>query len=146
MNDDSQNPNLNGGIGRLVGTVFGLIFLGIGLTVIGFLWGAPFGQFGSPPLFFRIVGSFIALAFVTMGGATAYGAFTGKVPNAATSRLGATQRENAAASTRPSADSSSREGYSCDRCGAPLTSSADVSPHGDVKCTHCDGWFNIHAK
>lgn len=140
MNDDLPNPNLSGGPGRFVGAVFGLVFLGIGLTVIGFLWGAPFGEFGSPPLFFRIFGSFIALAFVAMGGATAYGAITG------INRLSAIQKTMKQSGSNSSANLSGRESYSCDRCGAPLNSGADVSPRGDVKCAHCDGWFNIHAQ
>ena len=47
--------------------LIGLFPLGIGLTVLGGLWLAPFGEFHSPPLFFRIFGSIIALAFVTFG-------------------------------------------------------------------------------
>ena len=54
MNDQFPNPGLGEGPGRFIGAVFGLVFFGIGLTVIGFLWGAPFGEFGSPPLVFRI--------------------------------------------------------------------------------------------
>jgi len=47
--------------------LMGIVPLGIGITVIAFLWGAPFGEFGSPPLFFRFFGSFIAPAFVMVG-------------------------------------------------------------------------------
>jgi DNA-directed RNA polymerase subunit RPC12/RpoP len=37
-----------------------------------------------------------------------------------------------------------RVAYHCPACGAPLAEGADVSPHGDAKCTHCGSWFNIH--
>ena len=60
--------------GKFLGGVFGLIFAGIGLTVIVFLWGALRDGFGSPPLFFRVFGTFIALAFVAFGGTMAVGA------------------------------------------------------------------------
>jgi DNA-directed RNA polymerase subunit RPC12/RpoP len=36
-------------------------------------------------------------------------------------------------------------GYSCPHCGAPLAVGESISPHGDVKCAHCDCWFNIHG-
>lgn len=128
--------------GRFVGAVFGFVFLGIGLTVLGFLWGAPFGEFHSPPLFFRIFGSFIAIAFVAMGGGTAYAAITGKAsPTGRVSNMVKRNQSSGAVQPPPPA-----EGYSCDSCGAPLSSEADVSPLGDVKCAHCDRWFNIHGK
>ena len=50
-------------LARLVPFVFGLI----GVTVIVFLWSQPFGEFGSPPLFFRIFGSLIASVFILVG-------------------------------------------------------------------------------
>jgi hypothetical protein len=34
--------------------------------------------------------------------------------------------------------------YQCKNCGAALGEKADVSPSGDVKCTYCNKWFNIH--
>lgn len=33
----------------------------------------------------------------------------------------------------------------CPRCGAAIKTGVNVSPHGDVKCDHCSGWFNIHS-
>jgi hypothetical protein len=47
----------------------GIIPLGIGLTVLGFLWSSSLDEFGRSPflLFFRIFGSFIALGFVLTG-------------------------------------------------------------------------------
>lgn len=34
--------------------------------------------------------------------------------------------------------------YECDNCGAGIEDGDDVSPSGDVKCTHCRKWFNIY--
>ena len=145
MNRDQFDPSHVTEPARFIGAVFGLIFLGIGLTVIGFLWGAPFGAFGSPPLFFRIVGSLIALAFVTMGGGTAYAAISGKPQKQLMRGLAARRREQTESTDETRPPQSGSLGYSCDNCGAPLDSSADVSPRGDVKCAHCNRWFNVHA-
>lgn len=145
MDPDQIDPTNVTGPARFIGAVFGLIFLGIGLTVIGFLWGAPFGQFGSPPLFFRVIGSFIALAFVAMGGGTAYAAMFGKPQKHLIRHLAArrSDRNDSGSETTPLP---TPDGYACDSCGAALTANADVSPHGDVKCDHCGRWFNIHAR
>jgi hypothetical protein len=125
-----------------VGLVFGLVFLGIGVTVIVFMWTAE--GFGAPPLFFRVFATFIALAFIAMGGATAYSA----------GRVLAGKDDPSLVAGRPerlpydsqdgSAERGSQVKYTCPACGAPLASGMDVSPHGDVKCTHCGGWFNVH--
>lgn len=137
--------------GRFIGGVFGLIFFGIGLTVIISLWAEPFGGFGSPPLFFRVVGSFIALAFVTMGGTVAYGALFGSLPDPARHLPGRSPFDETATERSTGDDAASPAqrpvaGYVCPQCGAPLSDDADVSPHGDVKCTYCDRWFNIHGR
>ncbi|MEX0938708.1 MAG: hypothetical protein WDZ59_12680 [Pirellulales bacterium] len=127
-------------VARVIVGVFGVIFLGIGLTVLVSLWIAPFGAFGSPPLFFRIVGTFIAIGFVTMGGAAVLAAITGK-------GLGShadLRRMNQAGGEHAPRTPGDR--LACPRCGAPLAKSADVSPHGDALCTYCRTWFNIHGK
>jgi hypothetical protein len=129
-------------VGRVIGGVFGCIFLGIGLTVLVSLWIAPFGAFGSPPLFFRLVGSFIALAFVTMGGGAALAAITGKGLGSRADLLRRMHRSH-----RGRHEPRTPGGQlTCPRCGAPLAESADVSPHGDALCTYCRTWFNIHGK
>lgn len=142
MSDDRNGMDPTEIVPRIVGGVFGFAFLGIGLTVLGFLWSAPFGEFGSPPLFFRLFGSFIAVVFVAVGGAIAFGSIFGKMDkiNQVRHRMG--RRRGT-----PDVPSGARSdmGYTCTSCGAPLASNADVSPHGDVKCTHCDRWFNIHS-
>lgn len=147
MDPQQFNPGPPPGISRFIGGVFGLAFFGVGISVIGFLWSQPFGSFHSPPLFFRIVGSFIAMVFVAVGGGILYGSITGK--GMASNRfrhvsriMRQAQQENEVADDQPMAT----EGYSCESCGAPLDSDADVSPLGDVKCAHCDRWFNIHGK
>ena len=125
-----------------VGLVFGLVFLGIGVTVIVFMWTAE--GFGAPPLVFRVFATFIAIAFIAMGGATAYSAgrvLAGKDdPGLVAGRPEQLRYDSQSGST----DRSSQMKYTCPACGAPLASGADVSPHGDVKCTHCGGWFNVH--
>jgi len=124
----------------------GIVPLGIGITVIAFLWGAPFGEFGSPPLFFRVFGSFIALAFVMVGAGILFGGamkarsrIFDRLADAAR-RQPQQDREEDHTSDRPSGR------YTCPRCGAPLADGADVSPHGDVKCAYCTSWFNIHGE
>lgn len=31
----------------------------------------------------------------------------------------------------------------CPTCGAPATDRREVSPNGDIKCSHCGRWFNL---
>lgn len=119
--------------------VFGVIPLGIGLTTIGFLWGTPFGGFGSPPLFFRVFGSFVALGFVLTGA----GILFGNLPSRLDRSVRGPRGEDAGAARPPERGDSA---YTCTHCGAPLAEGADVSPHGDVKCPFCKGWFNIHRE
>ncbi|MBD3676413.1 MAG: hypothetical protein HUJ26_23120 [Planctomycetaceae bacterium] len=116
------------------GLFFGL-FGGIGLTVLGFLWGAPWNEFGSPPLFIRIFGSFIALGFVMFSAFGIYAAITGQVK-----RAGSRSRfSNQSSSASDSADDS----YHCPSCGAGIGAGEEISPSGDVKCAHCNSWFNV---
>lgn len=129
-------------IPRIAGGLIGAAFAGIGLTTIGFLWGAPFGEFGSPPLFFRVFGSFIAFVFVVVGGSTVLAAFAG---NSAALRRLAKRVHNTNMIDPPSIQTSTSSlNYACANCGAQLAKDADVSPLGDVKCPFCDRWFNIH--
>ncbi len=125
-------PTPGGGPARFVGAVFGLAFAGIGLSIIGFLWTAR--GFGAPPLFFKMVGSFIALVFVAVGGTAFVSALKGRSP------------ESAARNVQPlQPPDSLGGGYVCPGCGARLGEDADVSPKGDVKCGYCRKWFNIHG-
>ncbi len=115
---------------RILAAVFGIVFGGIGLSVIGFMWTAT--GFHEPPLFFKVFASFIALAFVAVGGTFLFGAFKAKGPPSST-----TIAEQPAAAPGP--------GYTCPACGARLDAHAEVSPKGDVKCGYCRKWFNIHG-
>jgi hypothetical protein len=138
---------------RFIGAVFGFVFFGVGLTVLIFLWSAGDG-FGSPPLFFRIFGSFLAIAFVAMGGTLGIGSLLGKGPYSRASAMIRQIQE-----TRQARDPSLPPGsgpippeapapsaYACQNCGAALGADAEVSPLGDVKCSFCGAWFNIHGR
>lgn len=129
-----------------------IVPFGIGMTVLIFLWSAPFGAFHSPPLFFRVFGSFIALAFVMTG----IGIFVGAGKIGDPRRMAQSLQEMskgfqgnhppADSTTTPSDDApATKVGYDCPNCGAALGREADVSPSGDVKCGYCERWFNIHS-
>ena len=148
MNGRKSNPNQNNvpeSVGKFIGGAMGLIFSGIGLTVLIFLWGAPFDEFGSPPLFFRVFGSFIALAFVLVGGGTFLGILlSGNVSGNRPSAMSDSPEEGAADGALSQPEGALQ--YRCPNCGAPLEGDLEVSPHGDAKCMFCKGWFNIHGK
>ena len=133
-------PNPPGlGPARFIFGIFGFAFFGIGLTVLGFLWLTPFDAFGSPPLFFRILGSFIAVCFVAFGGTMGWNAISAKlIP-----RMPASVADFA---NRSILMNPAPVSYTCPHCAAPLQARADVSPSGDVKCTFCNAWFNIHKR
>ena len=127
-----------GRIGQALAAIYGLVFLGVGVTVLIFLWSQPDNGM-SPPLFFRVIGSFIAVAFVAFGFAMCAGAFTaGRLM-----RSSNPPAANTSASTERSTPAASS--YTCPHCAAPLSDNADVSPRGDVKCGYCKAWFNIHS-
>jgi hypothetical protein len=112
--------------------LFVLIFMSlfgfIGVTLLGFLWFGTERDF--PPLIFKILASFIALGFITMG----FGA--------PLSALRARQKPEAEA-RGPATAEPSEAGYKCPNCGAGL-GQQEVSPSGDVKCRYCLKWWNIH--
>jgi DNA-directed RNA polymerase subunit RPC12/RpoP len=137
---DPLDPQRGAAPARFVAVVFGFIFAGIGVTVLVSLWSRPFGAFGSPPLIFRVLGSFIALGFIAVGGAVGLSTLlAGRAGSSISNASGsAVERQN-----RGERGASSKPGYACPRCGAPLADEADVSPHGDVKCTYCNAWFNV---
>jgi hypothetical protein len=132
--------------GRFLGGVFGLIFAGIGITVIAFLWGAPRNDFFAPPLFFRVFGTFIALAFLAMGGTMAVGALTAGKGAAKMWQDLSDRLDDAAERPDDKPQDASSPAYSCSQCGAPLAKGAEISPHGDVQCGYCHCWFNVRGK
>jgi hypothetical protein len=121
------SPN---GPGRLLGAVFGLVFGGIGISVIVGIWSER--GFHEPPLMFKMVGTFISIAFVAVGATAVLSAF----------RAGPSGAGNP---MPPSTGSGGETGYTCPGCGARLGDDADVSPKGDVKCGYCKRWFNVHG-
>jgi hypothetical protein len=132
--------------------LMGIVPLGIGLTVIGCLWLTPFNQFGSPSLFFRVFGSFIALAFVLVGVGFIAGPslvrgqgehLKGMMQDLAKTARDA-HRSGTAESSHATPEKAPSVGYDCPNCGASLGKDCDVSPSGDAKCGFCKRWFNIH--
>ncbi|MEA2711678.1 MAG: hypothetical protein QOF78_4279 [Phycisphaerales bacterium] len=124
--------------GRFIGAVFGIAFATVGLVVIGSLWFSD--GMGDPPIIFKLVGSCIALVFVAMGSTLAFSAITGGGLMARGGQAAATADEASAAATgKP-------RGYTCPHCGGGLDERAEVSPMGDVKCSFCGRWFNVHGR
>jgi len=121
--------------GRIFIGFFMSIFGMIGITVLVSLWAAPFGDFGSPPLIFRLVGSFIALAFIAFGVFGVYGAIAGKAPTPDTSTR----------APGGSGDATANDQLACPKCGASVGADTEISPSGDVKCPYCSSWFNVRA-
>lgn len=146
MNGKNSNPHQNNmpeSVVKFIFGTFGLIFGGVGVTVLIFLWSQSFNEFGSPPLFFRIFGSFIALAFVLFGGGACFAAIFGgrMVKDRLLSITPSEQDQSTPEEKQPNRSLN----YICPHCGAPLGSGIGVSPHGDVNCTFCKSWFNIHG-
>ena len=103
---------------RFLAGLFGLVFAGVGLTLITFMWIGS-DDFGSPPVFFKIFASFIAIAFVGFGGTMAYGAWRSN------GLLGNVDKIFQAAQARATgASADAKGGYSCPSCGAALAESA----------------------
>jgi len=126
-------------VARLVAGCVPFVFGLIGVTVAVSLWSEPFGEFGSPPLFFRIFGTLIASVFMLMGfGGACAAIFGGTKSLRSARRSGFVGR-----APRPKSPEGQRS-YTCPNCNAALKSKADVSPSGDVRCSYCDRWFNIH--
>jgi hypothetical protein len=132
-------------MGKFIGGGMGLVSAGIGVTVLIFLWGAPFGEFGSPPLFSRVFGSFIALGFVIFGVGMFLGITRGKKTLNSMIQSNSDEREQEESKSE-AGESNTPPTYTCSHCGAPLAKGAEVSPHGDVKCSYCNAWFNIHGQ
>jgi hypothetical protein len=111
--------------------IFG-IFGVIGLTIIISMWSAPFNEFGSPPLFFRIFASLIGLAFIAFGFGVAFSK-SGNHPGATLSKFSQTLRQTG-----------SPKKYKCPHCSGGIENQ-EVSTSGDVKCEYCGKWYNVHT-
>jgi len=122
--------------------LFGIVPLGIGLSVWGFLWFSPWNDFHSPPLFFRVFGSFIALPFVLIG----LGILFGKLadPSASLKAMQSDLQKSGEAGSLPPNQFKPSGPLKCPNCGSS-PGTAEVSPHGDVKCDHCSRWYNVHT-
>ena len=125
----------------LIRRLAGIIPLGIGISFMGVWLSAPSGH-GSIPIFFKLFGVFVCLPFIGIGLALIFG----KAPSAA-QRLAALRKQveeagftDAASTTSPPPPGSLK----CPNCGSS-PGTAEVSPHGDVKCEHCARWYNVHA-
>jgi hypothetical protein len=114
--------------------VFG-VFGCIGLAMFVSIWAVSSNSFGAPPLPVRLVGSFIALAFIILGIGVPISAWK-RAREASDSDAGSGRQES---SSTPAA------GYRCPHCGAGL-GNQEVSPSGDVKCAYCKVWWNIHRR
>lgn len=121
--------------------LMGIVPTGIALTVLVFVWSPPYTGFGTVPLFFRVFASFIAFAFLLTGAGLMFGNLDPRSRlRSLVEEARSLQHELQDSLPNPKTECN----YSCSSCGAPLGESADVSPHGDVKCVHCGRWFNIH--
>lgn len=118
--------------------LFMLIFVSmfgfIGLALLISLWSKSSHEFGAPPLFFRLFGSCIAIAFMAVG----FG-----IPITALRRRAAPRSGDPDQAGPPPATSGGA-GYQCPNCGAALGPEQEVSPSGDAKCGYCRKWWNIH--
>ncbi|MEX2188114.1 MAG: hypothetical protein WD875_15010 [Pirellulales bacterium] len=129
---------------RIVAVAFGVCFGGVGVAILAAMWLWPSGGFGSPPILFRVVASFIAIPFVAMGGALATGGLFGQSPNSMAQRMRGNAKQLIDRAER-SSEHTGRADYACPQCAAPLGDGADVSPSGDVKCPYCRSWFNVRS-
>ncbi len=118
----------------VISRIFPAIFACIGIMFIRFLWSD--NDFGGPPVEFKVIGTLISSVFVLMGisGVITGGVASKQSPN-----------QNGPARSRSTGEAQDGErGYACTNCGASLSAKAEVSPSGDVKCSYCERWFNIH--
>jgi hypothetical protein len=141
MDQTSSKPHTASAFPKLMLALFFAIFpFGVGLALLVFLWSGGHDEFGAPPLFFRVMGSLIALAFVGFGATLIYGTLAMRGPASFAARAASLASQ---AAKGASAHSLARD---CPRCGAPLADAADVSESGDTKCQHCGSWFNVRGK
>lgn len=122
--------------------LIGLFPLGVGLLSLCFVWTLP------APIFFKLFGSLVSGFFIlhgwtwlTLAGRRSGGAAGHLRDLVEVARSLQSQRSDPPSTAPPPA-----KGYQCAQCGAVLDQNADVSPSGDVKCSYCQRWFNIHGR
>jgi DNA-directed RNA polymerase subunit RPC12/RpoP len=136
-NEPSRHDPLHIPARLLIGLI-GLCLCAAGITFLSFIWNDS--EF--PPLPVKIVFSLFLLPFLFFGCLfIAMGIFGKRIGDSLSHSLKDVRMQLPPESS-PSAQIPGS--YACDRCGAPLGASANVSPLGDVKCGHCGRWFNIH--
>jgi hypothetical protein len=133
--DGKTSPGIKA-LGLILLIPMSLVPIGVGLTVLGFVWFST-DAFGGPPLFFKIFGSFVALGFVGFGAIPLMGAIYGG--------SAAAGWKQSLDDTRAANQSAAAKNFVCPHCSAPLANLADVSSAGDVQCSFCHGWFNTRA-
>ncbi len=133
---------------RIIAIAFGAAFGGIGLSLLGFMWLSDHNEFGTPPLFFRVFASFMAIPFVAIGGATFYSGLTGNLishpRNLANDLL--QQLADSNIGNAPKKPAETKDNLDCPHCGSPTGDAADISPSGDVKCGHCRNWYSVRSQ
>ena len=114
-----------------------LVPIGVGTTVLWFMWIGSDNGFGAPPVFFKVFASFIALGFIGFGlvPLLAMRALRGGVGDLSDTLRGLSENQS---------NSGRAKNYICPHCSAPLEDPAAVPPSGDVQCSFCHGWFNIN--
>ena len=123
---------------RVLMGIFGLVFGGAGVCMLGLIWGS---ESDFVPMFAKLFGSLLACAFVAFGGFMVFSAFASD--KLAAPSISMPTSNDPRSPLPPVASAGS---YVCPNCGAALGEKADVSPMGDVKCAHCGRWFNVHKQ
>jgi hypothetical protein len=70
---DTSGSNRNA---RVVGITLGSLFALVGVAALVLLGVSLFRQADSMPIYYRVIGSLIAIAFLAVGGGLIYGALT----------------------------------------------------------------------
>ncbi len=120
---------------KIFAIVFMLPFVAVPLFMMAMLWGES--GFGGPPLFMKLAGTCICLAVMSGGLFGMYSIVTGKANRFKLNR------QTGSFNHGPTAHRE-RGDYSCPHCGAAISTEAEISPSGDVKCPYCKSWFNVN--
>ncbi|WP_437188138.1 hypothetical protein SH668x_001568 [Planctomicrobium sp. SH668] len=121
-----QSPKLH----LLTVIPFIVAVLGLSTTLIVFIWS---GVFGPVHVFFKIVGTWIGICAISVT--------VGMIAN---SMRIVSQSPASSQPAMPHGGQSQSPRYHCEHCSAKLDKESTVSPLGDIQCTYCGKWFNIH--